>query len=768
MIRGLQLSLLVGSIACCSANSLVKRSPRAAPPPAAPATLGAVTRNLSAWHYPTPPCRRADGLSEVVKTAAERILNTLQRPRLPVVWINGQITSKRVAVNDGGLAGDVLHVELVRDAATDAIDAKGCPLITTLSPTTSDRDERSVPALCQAIPVEGIDVIRCSADGLAALVDADIRRGRSSPALTYVLAHELSHLAHGDARSFLPVAKVIDLALPADSKWEIAAEGCDQRSRRDAAVLSLETRADADALKVLEDIALQDADASQDPAVSISLTSMDIWTSTETVKRWSRRWQHSAELPAAIVDAPLAPDAAYIAWSADRVLCDLLTIGEGYVLVPTFNGDHPSEPTRLASISVELARVAPRFHGSSGPLPEQVEELAARLGGANAVVDEQQRTYFEAFGAELCKHTNRGVRPVCEQVSAHGPTPRPTCPEFNAPLSERTLQLAPAHLAAEGKLDGILKVQGAVRAALRMSEGRMLIATASNNVAALLTSKGMNAWTLPCTPVTALEDGPRVSILCEDPLAVLSMDDSGHAYMRSAASAVYDDEPVSMDDLRGGWFGNVNGTLHATIHLALSGKATTVRFDDDAIRTAKPWLNGGCERLFAGMSAVQFDANGDYFGATWLSKATSLATRFDPHFDHVVALAHPTDEPPTIACGPANVFKSTACIDDHGALFNPFSAKNRRPLAQLALSSFFKKAARISGRVCSTRRETYVQVTGTDGSTGATEVFKIERAGTEASKVYSLSSAIPELNCGTTGATVIAPMSDGTTIISPI
>src|SRR5262249_47249554 len=150
---------------------------------------------------------------------------------------------------------------------------------------------------------------------------------------------------------------------------------------------------------------------------------------------------------------------------------------KGHALVPSFNGTHPSEPERLALISTELARVAPRFHSVAGPVPAQVQEMTARLGGINAVIDQQQRAFFDAFGAALCARTDRGERPVCATVAEVGPVPRPTCPELTASLSEQDLTLEPTSLSVRDGGDGAVDVDGNVRTALVLQGGRLFVGT---------------------------------------------------------------------------------------------------------------------------------------------------------------------------------------------------------------------------------------------------------------------------------------------------
>ncbi len=766
--RGIALALATAAVVSC-AGPAPPVLPAPGPPPAASTASSRAPAPFDAWHYPSPRCRRDETLREDVQGALTRILNALRRSRAPVTWEGGgAVPFQSIAINDGGVDTGMLHVELVRDAARDAVDAEGCPRGEPASADSGERDERSVDALCQALPVAGVGIIRCSAEGLAALTAEDRRRQRSSPALIYVLAHELSHLVHGDGRSFLPAAQVVDLAVPASAKWNVVTLGCDPRSKRTAATLAYERRADEDAMKVLEDLVLADAagDPPQDAAVSIASASMSVWIAAESVQRWARRWEHGAMLPRAIVEAPLAPDDAYVRWSVDRVLCDILTETHGYVIVPTFNGTHPSEPERLALISTGFARVAPRFHPVAGALPDHVQEMTARLGGINAVVDQQQRAYYEAFGTTLCSRTDRNDRPDCSSVAEVSPVHPPSCPDLTASLTEQDLTLEPTSLSIRTGKDASIQVDGSVRTALALEGGRLFAGTVSPAVAVIVGPNGATAaWKLPCDPVAAIEGAAGVSVLCEQPFGLLSMNDAGHAHLRVANHVIYDGEAVETGALRGGWFGSVNGVLHATMHLPLAGKSTTLRFDPDGMRSAKPWRSGGCERLFAGMGIFRFQPDGPLFGSTWSSKATSLVAGFDASFERMSMLAHPTGEPQVVACGPANVLQKLVCADVRGALFNPFAAGARNALMRFTASPLLSKARALRGRVCSTAGGLYVQTVGTGGDADVNEVFVARGPKSGFQKVFSDPRPEPELSCDTHGATVVVGDASGSRVL---
>lgn len=698
--------------------------------------VSTIRAELARFHYPTAAGRRDAALASDVTSALARILRAGQQTSVPPTAAFARVFS-RSEVNGTNFESNVVNVELVSDLAAGA----------------SDRDEESVTGLCEALPVAGTAVMRCSADGLAALTAEDRRRGRTPLALIYVLAHELSHVVHGDGRNFLPEAVTLDLTSPPDVKWRTAGRGCDVPSLRNKEVLAFERRADDDALETLKAVVLEDAinDPTQDRAVSFAAASVGVWIASEGVSAWARRWQHGAMLPSALADAPLAPDAAYTRWAADRTLCDVLEQSKGYLLVPTFNGTHPSEPARLALISGALAAGAPRFAGVSGVLSDEVQRLTARLGPISAVIDRQRRDFYESFGEALCQRQRTGSRPNCPHVSSTGPMARPTCPSFSASVAETSVRLSPGTLAT-GQIESEgFRVDGEIAIALPLRDSRWFVGRHDTSTVAWLSKHRQRAFVLPCQPASAVEDAGGIAVLCDRPLGLVRLNEDGSSHALIGGAMEYDDEPVTVDNLRGGWLGRVDGTFHATLHLPFAGKSTTVRFDADAVRSARPWRGDRCDVLPAGMSVTRLSSDGPWVGTTWSSQATSFVARFDPSFDDIVAFVHPTGSPAPFACGEAGPFHSLICADTRGGVFDPFADRGKA-VGHLAMSSATTTAQSVSGRICSTTAAVYVEV---ESEPGGVEVYATTSPKVPFRSVFRHRGEHAELRCGVDHASVI-------------
>ncbi|XXT15858.1 hypothetical protein WME94_36995 [Sorangium sp. So ce429] len=690
-------------------------------------------------------------MASYVRTSAERVLAAAKRNARFLNASGGR--SVRIAmiasvdVNAGAASGGSIHVDVVLDAATGTVDDEGCPLANPGPAANSrDRDEWSVLGLCEAHPLTGAGLIRCSADGIAALIKEDLEQRRDSRALDYVLAHEMSHLAHGDARRFLPPVQTIKLGLPVDVKWSQISSGCDPRSESTFLTLSDERRADDDALEVLDALVLEHT--REDPARavdSLAGASFGIWRAASSLKPWISYWENGANLPDVLENAPVDANAEYVEWAARRAACDVLSSHSGVKLFPVFNATHPSEPERLALISARLAELASRYQMSD----DKSREMLSNLIGANALVDLQQRGFLESFETSFCRLANLDLRPVCSEVLRDAPVHASPCPSFEGRLSHQSLSLRKEPIAIAASAGKIL-APGRVRAALRLASGTLIGLTEPDVVAIVPENGPKKSLHLPCSPAYALEQGDEVAILCDRPFGLLTLRHDGSASLRALVQAKFDGNDVDPTQVSGGWLGRLDDVLLATVHIPAAGKSSTIVLGDRVARTAQPWVGPACQSVFTAMGVWRFEPKGPVFGAAWNSRASGFVGRFDSAFTTIDRYSNWAGKPSVFACGPFAPHKRVMCGDVSGTIFDPLSPEGRESVARFSASPQLSRSKRVRGRICSTSDAVFVQSIG-EGGTGINEIFA-GRSGYRLKKIFSSENTESDLICSKHGA----------------
>lgn len=656
------------------------------------------------WAAATPSCRLDSELVPYVKEAMAKVLPAM-RQRIPG-W-----PFRDVAVHVATAEPQVVRIELVRDADSAQVGRDGC-IRTGVAARSRDRDDLSVRGLCEA-PLDPTEPVRCSADGLRVLTAEDRRRGRESPALFYVLSHELSHLHHRDRSkgNFLPALLPLDRTLPLDSKVNILRAACQPASAALDQNLAMEVRADREALDALTDYLAERSRQNPQikPESELALNAMQIEVAASALQKWDRSWQKQAQLPRPLVDSPSRTDEDFIQWAADRSLCDLTTSRRDMQLVPLLHSDHPLVVERLMRISTTLAaqKPGPPVPSAVGaPIAGAALDLLANIGRANAAANVLSFNFLKRFNTEFCGRVNRNVFPKCWQVAERMPEPPQKCPLFSGELlsEELTADATPLPVTRSGST---VQLEERATAALRVG-GNLLIGLRDPGRLVVVPESGSaRSFKLPCQPAFLSPWKEGHAVLCEDPFGVVLLKEGRPVRFAKLLRAQYNDEAMPVPGVRAGWLGVVAGRLFATVHMPGPGSALTVQVEESSVTNASHWKTGCALTPFA-MAAWQFAPGEPVFGTNWNSTAALHTVRFDPEFTRAKDFAAPSGRPFLYACGPSFLHKSVLCVDLGGRIFSPLLGPKRTPLVQLALPKELLTVNGVRGRLCGTKDGAFV------------------------------------------------------------
>ncbi len=184
-----------------------------------------------------PSCRLDNSLLTVVA-------DTLHRAVEAYSSIGKALAIETVEVNATTPSANAktLIVYVVLDASQGDIDAQGCAK----HPAQKGEflDALSVRGGCVVVAVDKME-IRCSSDAVKIFANVSQRSGRASPALLYVLAHELAHLYQRRLGEYAGRTEKLDLSWDRATKLKALQDACDPASTRH------EEEADAIALQIL-------------------------------------------------------------------------------------------------------------------------------------------------------------------------------------------------------------------------------------------------------------------------------------------------------------------------------------------------------------------------------------------------------------------------------------------------------------------------------------------------------------------------------------
>ncbi|WP_244788354.1 hypothetical protein [Cupriavidus pauculus] len=350
-----------------------------------------------------PACRLDNAYAPMVKSAIDRAAAAYKQH-------GRSLPFQAVSVNDVGSSSAGLRVYIIKDSSKDATSPSSCKL---RAPTKDDElDALSVRGGCVLTSADAME-IRCSAQATRIFSDTGNKLNRESPALLYVLAHELGHLYQRESGDYSGRAEVIDL------KADRAAKLAQLQSSCDPASVNREREADELALDVLKlnlgKPPYRESTFSERGSVywNIDLLALasDKWQAASLQREFvSRPKLHPSFEP---TEFPTPPET--VRKNARRFVCDVLSKKNGRILYPGKSTTHPPVEQRMRRIAEVLRPVAASLPDSGGSAQfASIARLQSDLSPIFTQIYRETGVYMEAEHNEVCSIVNAPTPPSCK------------------------------------------------------------------------------------------------------------------------------------------------------------------------------------------------------------------------------------------------------------------------------------------------------------------------------------------------------------------
>ena len=297
----------------------------------------------------TPECRLDNRLAHVVKQAIHHSIDAYKIEGLNIPFALLPINPR--SEYDG------YRVELVLDARNEEVDAFGCIEESIGSTTIADKDRISVDGVCK-IPFGKQTLLRCSVEALT------IVQGQSdsdpSPALLYVMAHEIAHFLEQDFGAFTSQNNVINLSQPNVDKFRAVEKGCVHKNE-----VSREREADRKAINVLSHWLSQspyrNSILSERAAILQNLNILRL--GADQIAKWAQENNPLDAKPTPFIfdanaEITLPANQQRIIWARNRFVCDLRTATKGTYAYPLLRRSHPSAEVRMQRVAERMTIAA--------------------------------------------------------------------------------------------------------------------------------------------------------------------------------------------------------------------------------------------------------------------------------------------------------------------------------------------------------------------------------------------------------------------------
>jgi predicted secreted protein len=352
---------------------------------------------VSAFGADIPPCRYEDRHSELVQKTAARIIASYRD-------IGKDLAIEQISVNPRSPSSNPksLRVLVVTDAAENGVDNAGC--ITRAIKRDDTLDALSIRGGCFVLSASPPE-IRCSAGAITLFSEKKVEDGPENPALPYVIAHELGHVAQRRLGEYSGRIEVLNMADSNTVKIEQLRERCAPTNT------DREQEADDYSLSILSRI-LGKAPY-REPVFN---EQGSLYWNIDLLALAADRWQASiAErefMSTPRVDKVFEPEefpmpAEKTKASARNFVCQVLGKKSGKLGVPTISATHPPPEQRLRHIAEVLKPVAqllPRTGGHKDFVP-----FARTQQDTSAIFTFMYRetgVYVEALNKEICTLIN--------------------------------------------------------------------------------------------------------------------------------------------------------------------------------------------------------------------------------------------------------------------------------------------------------------------------------------------------------------------------
>lgn len=344
-----------------------------------------------------PECRLNHQYDAVIQSTVQRALDAYRSA-------GREVPFDRAVANPPEAPTDVrtLSIFVVENAAEDGVDGSQCATRKFLKGDTLDR--LSVTGACSVDSIER-RAIRCSAQAVKLFAYAGDNTDRESPALLYVLSHEIGHVYQKTPAKYS--GQILRITLGTDPKNNIE----QLRTRCIPVDTSLETEADEYALAVLR------AALPQSPYrerlfseqgslfwnIDLLALAADQWAQTSI----EQEFMGKATLHKSFEPTKFPTPQKDIDLAAKRLVCEVAKKKTGIVVVPEISSSHPPAEERLRRIAEILKPEAlklPKTGGSQQFKP--VTRLQQDLGPIFTQIYRETGVYMEALNVKICTRVN--------------------------------------------------------------------------------------------------------------------------------------------------------------------------------------------------------------------------------------------------------------------------------------------------------------------------------------------------------------------------
>jgi hypothetical protein len=347
---------------------------------------------------PVPECRLDSTDAKLVEQVAMLGLQQLRG--------EGMLTAQQVAVNRTDAPG-MLKVLVVKDGWMGMVGSGGCPTSTAPPEPGAEPDALSVSGVCT---VYGATEIRCSSGAIHALLKADRDGVLGHPALLFVLAHEMAHIALGHIGHFTDGRLTLDLSASEQEKVSSLVRSC----RMDDTLREQEGSADARAERVMQALMPQPpfVDPLLGPQVSAKVNAGRVFESARELGLWMQR----------LGQGVVGPD--------DMRVCRLMKPGTGTISIAIAGGSHENSLRRISRLTVAIHRVAEKLSlksqvGDEHPAKDMGNalEVMGAVQDLDATVRATKALGVELFFENFCKDVYRYEAGMLKCDSEERPLP---------------------------------------------------------------------------------------------------------------------------------------------------------------------------------------------------------------------------------------------------------------------------------------------------------------------------------------------------------
>jgi len=343
-----------------------------------------------------PACRFDGDSNELVREAASRAVSSFK-------VIGRALPFDAVVVNPQSPPSDgVLAVYVVRDASADQVDRLGCARSSSHFGTKA-LDALSVRGGCLVSP-QRLNEIRCSAAAVSAFMGPDTQGRPSSPALLYILAHELAHIHQGRRGEFAGRVERIALDQSCDAKLRQLRDGCMP------GLVRKEEEADAIAVDVLKRLLVTAAYRERTFTERGSM-----YWNIDRIRLAAARWEQQAQegasaavtLHSAFEPTEFPTPSVKVTAAARQFVCDVLNRRTGEVLYEVRPSTHPPAEQRLRRIVEALQPIAEALPETGGSRDfKVVAQLQQSVSPILAHIYRETGVYYASLHSQICAMVN--------------------------------------------------------------------------------------------------------------------------------------------------------------------------------------------------------------------------------------------------------------------------------------------------------------------------------------------------------------------------